>query len=80
LKPIGRIASIGTVAALVLSAAVATWVKSEEAHGPLDLILPWTTYFAAFLIYAFIALGVIMLVYVCARFVLARRAPRPPHA
>ena len=68
----GRIVSIGTIAALILSASLATWLKVDDERTLADQTAPWIVYFAAFLSYALVTFGAIMVVWLCARFILGK--------
>jgi len=80
LKAIRRIASIGIIAAVVLSAAVAAWLKYDDERELADQTAPWLVYFAGAFVYALVALGVIILACLCAGYVLRKRGKNEPHA
>jgi hypothetical protein len=79
LKTIGRIASIGIIAALILSAALATWMKVEDERTLADQTAPWILYFAGFLIMALVVLIAIVVLSLCAEFVVGRRGNGRSH-
>jgi hypothetical protein len=80
LKTIGRIASIGIIAALILSSALATWMKIEDERALADQTVPWIIYFGGLLITALVALVAVIVVWLCARLVLRRRGNGRTHA
>jgi len=79
LRTIGRFASIGIIASLVLSAALATWLKYDDARELADFTTSWVIYFVLLLAVALIALGVIILVWLCGHLVLRNRGDRGSH-
>jgi uncharacterized SAM-binding protein YcdF (DUF218 family) len=80
LKIIGRVASIGVIAALILSAGLAKWMQVEDERELADQTAPWIVYFVGFLVCALIALGVILAVWLFARLALRNRGNHYPDA
>jgi len=79
LRSIGRIASIGIIAALIFAAGLAKWMQIEDERELADQTAPWLVYFIGFLVYALVALAIILAVCLFVRLILRKSRNHEPH-